>query len=82
MILFPLFATSVIDIGGKFAASIVDTGGNLLLVSTTPAVLVVHLHLRIFRKFSEKFEMTLVVFSGACGKLTHEKNLKQNTCIS
>ncbi len=47
MILFPLFATSVFDIGGKFAAGIVDTGGNLLPVSTTPAVLVAHLHLRI-----------------------------------
>ncbi len=47
MILFPLFATSVIDIGGKFAAGIVDTGGNLLPVSTTPSVLVMHLHLRI-----------------------------------
>jgi hypothetical protein len=34
LILFPLFAT-----GGKFAASILDTGGNLLPVSTTPAVL-------------------------------------------
>jgi hypothetical protein len=30
--LFPLFATGVIDIGGKFAASVVDTGGQLPLV--------------------------------------------------
>jgi hypothetical protein len=24
---FPLFATSVVDIGGKFAAGVIDTGG-------------------------------------------------------
>ncbi len=28
MILYPLFATGVIDTGGKFAAGIVDTGGK------------------------------------------------------
>jgi hypothetical protein len=27
--------------------------------------------------FSKKFEMTLVLFSGAWGKMIHEKNLKQ-----
>jgi hypothetical protein len=27
MILFPLFATGVVDTGGKFAAGVVDTGG-------------------------------------------------------
>jgi hypothetical protein len=36
MILFPLFATGVIDTGGKFAAGVVDTGGNLPLASLTP----------------------------------------------
>jgi hypothetical protein len=36
--------------------------------STTPVVLAVHL---------EKFEMTLLLFSGAWGKVIHEKNLKQ-----
>jgi hypothetical protein len=28
LILFPLFATGVIDTSGKFASSVVDTGGN------------------------------------------------------
>jgi hypothetical protein len=26
--LFPLFATGVVDTGGKFAADVVDTGGK------------------------------------------------------
>jgi hypothetical protein len=34
--LFPLFATGVVDTGGKFAAGVVDTGGNLPPVSLTP----------------------------------------------
>jgi hypothetical protein len=29
------------------------------------------------REFSKKFEMTLLLFSGAWGKVIHEKNLKQ-----
>ena len=35
--MFPLFATGVIDTGGKFAAGVVDTGGKLPPVSLTPA---------------------------------------------
>jgi hypothetical protein len=34
--LYPLFATGVVDTGGKFAAGVVDTGGNLPLASLTP----------------------------------------------
>jgi hypothetical protein len=34
--LFPLFAPSVNDTGGKFAAGVVDTGGNLPPASLTP----------------------------------------------
>jgi hypothetical protein len=37
LILFPLFATGVVDTGDKFSAGVVDTGGNLPLVSFTPA---------------------------------------------
>jgi hypothetical protein len=37
LILFPLFATGVIDTGGKFAAGVADTGGNLPPASLTPA---------------------------------------------
>jgi hypothetical protein len=35
--LFLLFATGVIDTGGKFAAGVVDTGGKLPPVLLTPA---------------------------------------------
>ncbi len=35
--MFPLFATSVIDTGGKFAAVVVDTGGKLPPMLLTPA---------------------------------------------
>ncbi len=38
--MFPLFATSVIDTGSKFAAGGIDTGGKLPPVSTTLAKLV------------------------------------------
>jgi hypothetical protein len=31
------------------------------------------------REFSKKFEMTLMLFSGAWGKVIHEKNLKQKS---
>ncbi len=34
---------------------------------------VVHLELRYLREFSKKFEMVLMQFSGAAGKLIHEK---------
>jgi hypothetical protein len=34
--LFPLFATDVIDTGGKFYAGVVDTGGNMPPVLLTP----------------------------------------------
>ncbi len=35
--MFPLFATGVIDISGKFAAGVFDTGGKLPPVSLIPA---------------------------------------------
>jgi hypothetical protein len=38
--LFPLFAASVVDTGGKFAAGVADTGGKLPPVSTTIGKLV------------------------------------------
>jgi hypothetical protein len=34
--LLPLFATGVVDTGGKFSAVVVDIGGNLPLASLTP----------------------------------------------
>jgi len=80
------FAAGVADTHGKFAAGVVDTGGNfaagfvdvanlppLSLVSLIP---VVHLYLRIFPR-SKKFETVRMGYSGAGGKLIHEKNQKQ-----
>jgi hypothetical protein len=46
-----LFATGVVYIGGKFAASVIDTGGNLLPLLLIP---VVHLDLRITPPIFEK----------------------------
>jgi hypothetical protein len=91
LISFPLYATGFIDTGGKFAAGVVDTGGNLPPVSTTLAKLVakfvpsvslipvVDLYgtCEYLREFSKKFEMVLMGYSGAGGKLIHEKNQKQ-----
>jgi hypothetical protein len=39
LILYPLFATGVIDTGGKFAAGVVVTSGNLPPVSLIPAAI-------------------------------------------
>jgi hypothetical protein len=63
------FAAGVVETSRKFAAGVVDTGGNL-----TP---VVHLDLRISSRIFKKFEMILMLLSGAWGKVIHEKNLKQ-----
>ncbi len=46
---------------------------HLPLVSLTP---VANLELRYFHEFSKKFETTLMAYSGAWGKLIHEKNQK------
>jgi hypothetical protein len=62
-----------------FAAGINNssgTGGNLPLVSLIP---IVHLDSQISSRIFEKFEMTLLLCPGACGKMIHEKNLKQKT---
>ncbi len=57
------FATGVINTGGKFATGVVDTGGAPWLANISAN----------FRKF----KMILMLFSGAWGKVIHEKNLKQ-----
>jgi hypothetical protein len=41
-----------------------------------PVSLVVHLELRISREKKKKFYAALMGYSGAWGKLIHEKNLK------
>ncbi len=47
---------------------------NLPPVSLIP---VVNLELRMSLRMFEKFEQALMVYSGAWGKLIHEKNQKQ-----
>jgi hypothetical protein len=58
------FAAGNVDTGGKFANGVVDTGG-------TPS------HSKYLHDFFFKFEMNLMLFSGAWGEVIHEKNLKQ-----
>jgi hypothetical protein len=69
------FAAGVVDTGDKFATSVIDTGSNFA------ADVVLYrwctLTCEYFRKFLKKFKMTLALFSGAWGKIIHEKNLKQ-----
>ncbi len=38
-------------------------------------------NLRISTRISEKIEMTLMLFSGALGKMIHEKNLQQKVSL-
>jgi hypothetical protein len=61
------FATSfasVVDTNGKFATGVNDTGGS------TPSAA------NISANFRKKFVTALMVYSGALGKLIHEKNQK------
>jgi hypothetical protein len=81
-----LFAIGVIDAGSKFAAGIVDTickfatGINNTPELLIPVSLLVHLNLRISPQIFKIMEMTLILFSGAWGKMIHEKKLKQKSC--
>jgi hypothetical protein len=83
------FAPCVVDTGGKFAAGIVDTSSKFATggaVLTTPAVAVIKFAAgvadasgalaNISTNF-QKIKMTRMLFSGAWGKMYHEKNLKQ-----
>jgi hypothetical protein len=82
-----LFATGVVETGGKFAAGIVDTGGKFATgINNTTKKLVAKFATGVVdtggqplaaREFSKKFETTLMVYSRAWGKLIHEKNQKQ-----
>jgi hypothetical protein len=87
--LFPLFVASIFDTGGKFATGINNTQQyqwqNLLPASLIPVanlpqvslIPVVHLDLRTSPQIFEKFERTLMLFSGAWGRLIHKEILKQ-----
>jgi hypothetical protein len=59
----PPVTTTLQNLVAKFAAGVVDTGGQPLAVN--------------LREFLKKFETALMVYSGAWGKLIHEKNQKQ-----
>ncbi len=61
--MFPLFATGVIDRGGKFAAGVVDTGGKLPPVSLT-AVANLQQELIILAKLVAKFAAGVVETGG------------------
>ena len=50
---------------------------HLSPVSTTPVV-----NLEPLRKFSKKFEMALMVYSGAWGKLIHEKKPEAKNLVT
>jgi hypothetical protein len=63
--LLPLFATGVIDTGGKFAVAVVDTGGNFPPVLLIP---VVHLHLQISLRIFEKIPNEPNVIFGGLGE--------------
>ena len=60
----PLVSTTLAKLVAKFAAGVVDTGGAPLLAN-------------ISANFRKKFETVLMGYSGAGGKLIHEKNQKQ-----
>jgi hypothetical protein len=72
------FAAGVDDTGGKFAAGVVDTGGNFAS-GVIDRCQICHrwctLTGEYLREFSKKFEMALMLFSGAWRKVIHEKNL-------
>ncbi len=67
------FAAGVVDTGGKFAAgiatSVVDIGGAPRLVN-------------ISVNFRKKFKMTLLLFSGARGKVIHEKKPEAKNLVT
>jgi hypothetical protein len=72
------FAPGVKEICQKFATGVVDTSSKF-----APRVIEVSLILRCtltckyLCEFSKKFEIILMSFSGAWGRMIHEKNLKQ-----
>jgi hypothetical protein len=79
LILFLLFATGVNDTsgtGGKFTTGVFDTGvvdtGKKFAASVVDSG-------GKFANSREKNEITLLLFSGAWGKMIHEKNLPKKS---
>ncbi len=75
----PSVSTTQGELVAKFAAGVVDTGGNLPPVSLTPVATGVVETWKYLREFSKKFEMILMLSSGAWGKVIHEKNLNKKS---
>jgi hypothetical protein len=72
------FATGAVDSGGKFAAGINNTSGTGGKIYRRRCHLYwCTLTCKNLHEFSRKFEMTQKLFSGAWGKMIHEKTLKQ-----
>ena len=59
----PPVSTTQGELVAKFATGVIATGGKSPVAN--------------LREFSKKFEMILMLLSGAWGKVIHEKNLKQ-----
>ncbi len=71
------FATGAVDTGGKFAAGINNTSGTGGKIYRRRCHLYrCTLTCKYLPEFSRKFEMTQNLFSGAWGKMNHEKNLE------
>jgi hypothetical protein len=84
------FAAGIVDTGGKFATGVNNKGNwwqhlqpvSLIPVANLPPVSLIlaaicTLTCEFLCEFSKKFEMILILLSGAWGKVIHEKNLKQ-----
>ncbi len=61
--------TVINDTGGKIATGINDTGGKIATGVNNACTLISE----YLREFSKKFETAVMVYSGAWGKLIHEK---------
>ncbi len=70
----PPVSKTLAKLVAKFSPGVVDTDGKFATVSLIP---VVHLDLRISPRIFKSFEMVLMGYSEAGGKLIHEKNQKQ-----
>ncbi len=71
----PQVSTTLVKLVAKFAAGVVDTCGKLAagVVGTGSQPWSAN----ISANFRKKFEMALTVYSGAWGKMIHDKNQKQ-----
>jgi hypothetical protein len=79
--LFPLFAAGMVNTGGKFSTDIKNTsktGGKICRQCCRYRWCT--LAYEYLCELLKKFETVLTGYSGAAGKLIHEKNQKQKSC--